>query len=501
MGNKNKRDIWKMCFTKYTSIYLCAILFFLPLIITNGYYNITESKYYYFMAVSILTFLAFAFFKILKREFDIERISIIETDIPFVLFFVAFVISAMFSCYKQDAIFGSASRYQGVITIFVYLLIYFLVSRNFKFGQNVLLSAMLGLTLVSIFGVLNCFDIDLLGFYGNLSQDNKSNYISTIGNINFYSSYICLLLPLVVCGFCLTKTKLSTVIYTLVLITGTMGAMVTSSESFVVGFATAMLIIPLFLFSDILRIKKFFTAVLIMVFTAELYMVIYQFMPIKNVRISKLLSLLFNPIVAVIVAIICFVFLYVLEKHPENLKKLKITYCLCLAFAMLILVILFLIANTNSLGILDEYFKITDKWGTYRGGIWRQCIDIYKGLSVREKLFGIGPESLYRYTVSLDVHNGRILDQAHNEYLQYLLTIGVVGLLTYLSIIGAVIFIVVKKLKNNALAIGLFSGLVAFWIQATVNIAQPFTTPIMYIFISCIAGMYYKEKEQSPKGV
>jgi len=88
------------------------------------------------------------------------------------------------------------------------------------------------------------------------------------------------------------------------------------------------------------------------------------------------------------------------------------------------------------------------------------------------------------------------MDKTHNEYLQYLLTTGIFGILSYISVIVTVLISVIKKLKSNALAVGLLSGLIAYWIQAAVNIAQPFTTPIMYIYIACIGGLLYNERSK-----
>ena len=92
-------------------------------------------------------------------------------------------------------------------------------------------------------------------------------------------------------------------------------------------------------------------------------------------------------------------------------------------------------------------------------------------------------------TASAKLFERKSLDQAHNEYLQYLMTTGLAGLTAYLGVIATTIYTVAKKLKESTLALALLTGLVAYWMQATVNIAQPFTTPIVYIYIACIAGM------------
>jgi O-antigen ligase len=81
------------------------------------------------------------------------------------------------------------------------------------------------------------------------------------------------------------------------------------------------------------------------------------------------------------------------------------------------------------------------------------------------------------------------LDQVHNEYLQYLISVGLFGLTAYLSIIVLIVKKCIGKLQSNAVAMSILCGLVAYWIQAVVNIAQPCTTPLMFLFIAILSKL------------
>ncbi len=473
-------------------IYLVFMMFGLPLIVTDGYFNITETKSVYFYILSIALVASAGFFA--KKNEAAEGKSLLEraelscTDWAMTAFCGFVFLSAVFSSYN-DVWIGVSSRYQGFITILLYVAVYFIVSRNFTAAQSFLLFSVLAFSAVSIIGVLNCFDVDVFGFYDGINENYKTLFLSTIGNINFYSSYMCLLMPLVVCGFCLGEGKISRAVYTVALVIGSLGMMVTSSESFVVGFASSLMIMPLFFYSRLHRYKRYLVSIIIIVLSSQAYMLVYRLYGKANLAVSKLLSVFVNPVVAVVIVLVCLIAYLIAAKAPKGVAVIKKVYPVLLAALVVGIAVCFILANTVGIDRFNGLFKITSEWGTYRGKIWRFCVNEYLDFGIKDKLFGVGPESLSRITAGAKLFERKSLDQAHNEYLQYLMTTGIFGLSAYLGVIGTTIYTVIKKLRESTFAVALLAGLVSYWMQAAVNIAQPFTTPIVYIYIACIAGM------------
>ncbi len=484
-----------------TGIFLSALIFGLPLVYTNGYYNITETKSGFYYGVSIVFLFVTLIFSIIRFSLDkkgenSEKVSLrlYPMDTALLVFGFFVLMSGILSQYQSDVWLGGASRYQGVITVLLYIAVYFAVSRNYSFSQLFLIAAIVSFSLVCIIAVLNCFNIDLLGIYKYIPAYYKTMFISTIGNINFYSSYLCLIFPLVLCGFCSTREILSRVIYTCALVIGACGMVVSGSESFVIGFVFSVLIFPFFLMKDSEKLKKFLIGVLIILMSAQLFRLVFELVSEKNSVIARLMEFILSPVVTALIFVICISIIFVLHKFPEKRNAVKLTYYIAFAVFMSGIILLFILANTRGLGELDIYFRFSDSWGSYRGGIWKQCIEVYSSLSVKDKLFGVGIESAYRVLQDNLMNSGLNLDQAHNEYLQYLLTTGVFGLISYLGVIITTVVTVVKNQRNNTFVIALLCGLIAFWFQGLVNIAQPFTTPIMYVFISMIGGQNLQSK-------
>lgn len=476
-------------------IYLVLLMFGLPLIVTDGYFNITETKSVYFYVLSIFLIVAAGFFASKNKEGTqtgesslIRRAQLSHMDKAMLVFCFFVFLSALFSSHP-DVWLGVSSRYQGFITVLIYVVVYFIISRNFTSAQSFLLFSVLAFSVVSVIGVLNCFDIDVFGLYDGINANYKTMFLSTIGNINFYSSYICLLMPLVVSGFCLSDAKISRGVYTVALVIGSLGMMVTSSESFVVGFASSLMIMPLFFYNRIHRFKRYLISLIIIVLSSQAYMLVYKSYGEANLAVSKMLSVFVNPFVAATVIVLCLGAYFIACKAPKGIGIMKKVYPVLLGAFVLGICLSFILANTVGIERFNGLFKITSEWGTYRGKIWNFCVNEFFGFGLKDKLFGIGPESLNYITAGAKLFEGKSLDQAHNEYLQYLMTTGIFGLGAYLGVIGTTIYTVIKKLRESTLAVALLAGLISYWMQAAVNIAQPFTTPIVYIYIACIAGM------------
>ncbi len=477
----------------FTPVFVCLLMLALPLVISNGYYNTTKTKstcFYVlacaFVALTVLFYGGSAVFR--RQKPHLRKTAIQPSDIAMLFFAGTVVLSAVLSDFQKDVWIGEAARYQGALTVCLYAAVYFCIRFGFRVPRFFVPFAALGFCAVCIFGVLNCFDIDLLGFYAPIAAKYKPLYISTIGNINFYSSYLCLLLPLVLYSFCMAEKRWEKVFYSVSLVVGGAGMMVTGSESFAVGFVAALAVMILFGFDNVQLFKRTLIGIFVLTLTAQVFMLFYNHAPVANVEISLLLSYFVKPYISVPL-LAAAVFLYLLaHRFSHLLPKLKCVYVTLLVIGVSGTVLLFVLTNTVGMESLNSVFLIDDKWGTNRGMIWKQCLSLFGDCSLKEKLFGIGPEALQRISDGNAVSAGRTLDQAHNEYLQYLLTVGIFGLIAYLSIPATVIVRVVKTAGREPLMIGLFCSLTAYWTQATVNIAQPFTTPIMFVFVAVLCG-------------
>lgn len=141
------------------------------------------------------------------------------------------------------------------------------------------------------------------------------------------------------------------------------------------------------------------------------------------------------------------------------------------------------------------------QWGSNRGYVWGLTPKLFADLSLWEKLFGAGPDAVAHllnpaYTLEMTAINGSPFDSMHNEYLQYLLCGGVVGLFCWLGVL----------LSHGRAALcgpdeqgrGVGWALTAYAVQAVFNIATPATTPVLFVLLAC-CGAPARADEAPPR--
>lgn len=158
------------------------------------------------------------------------------------------------------------------------------------------------------------------------------------------------------------------------------------------------------------------------------------------------------------------------------------------AAAALFLFYTYVDTDTKLTGML-KLFRFRDKWGTNRGGVWVRCMKLFAQSDWRVKLFGFGPDLLKKpladaYGAEIAAYCNLSFNNAHNEYIQYLLTHGALGLTAYLTFAVGACASLFRRARKSAAAAGLLAGALAYLLHAAVNVNQPITTPLLFLFLS-----------------
>ena len=158
------------------------------------------------------------------------------------------------------------------------------------------------------------------------------------------------------------------------------------------------------------------------------------------------------------------------------------------AAAALFLFYTYVDTDTKLTGML-KLFRFRDKWGTNRGGVWVRCMKLFAQSDWRVKLFGFGPDLLKKpladaYGAEIAAYCNLSFNNAHNEYIQYLLTHGALGLTAYLTFAVGACASLFRRARKSAAAACLLAGALAYLLHAAVNVNQPITTPLLFLFLS-----------------
>ena len=140
-------------------------------------------------------------------------------------------------------------------------------------------------------------------------------------------------------------------------------------------------------------------------------------------------------------------------------------------------------------------------YGSGRIHIWKRSLSV-----VPNNLWnGVGIDNFFYAFDSddrlIDVHSKLLVDKAHNEYLQKLVTEGIFSLVIYLVLlftifIKSLIKIIKFRDTNGVLHIVLFLGFTAYCIQAFFNISIISVAPYFYIIMGLLCSLVKKVKNE-----
>ena len=522
-------------------LWVMAMFTIFPLIYNDFYFDILQTKYYTVLTLSIIMILAlivicgFAggfknfFDNLNKKGFAVwfkEEFSI--WDICIMVFWLMSALSTAFAGrFIMESITGDKGRYSGLLLISIYVILYFTVSRMFSFGK-VYFTVFLAVSIpVCLFGYTDYFNMDILGFKEKISPEQWPIFTSTIGNINTYTAVLAFYIAIAGTLFITTPFKSDNgrgesigkiVFYYVIMLMNFIALAMGTSDNGYLTLAAFFGLVPFVAFRTMEGVRRF----ILTIFTYLLGIKIIQLINIsyagKVLGISGLYDFIsdFKYLDLIIVALaIVVIIMYVLEyrkkeKRRDNEVLLRSLRYIWLAILVIIFAaIVFMGMKINSdvtaakekYGALADYFVFNDSWGTFRGYIWRAAVEEYMKFPLLHKIFGSGPDTFGLYigllrNEEMTSVTGQFFDATHNEYIQFLFTLGPIATIAYIL---ALILPSVEALRtrlfylrDNTMLPYLYAcaiAVICYATQAVVNLNLPVVTPFLWIFLSIMVAI------------
>ncbi len=509
--------------TKYTiknalvNYYLLLMFTLFPLFFTQKYSNIRHDKYYIFLIFSMI--LAVVEFMIIisdeqtqPRKNDLKWYKGLSvTDWSMLILLAVYTLSTVLCGDVMDAITGNQGRNNGLLLMAAYTAVYFVITREYRFFEYVFAALAAGSGIVYLLALLNYFYIDPLHMFEGYEAQYVADFSSTIGNKNLLASFICICLPVVVMLFINTRNKRFRRLYFGVSAIGFPALLVADSDSGFLGFFAFLAVMLLYYIRRPQKLCLYFFSLFAMLLGAKALRLFSLLMKDISKGFTDIPAFFIydNGISYIIIGlcgILALLFFMINKKNP-GAEFPRIVFFVALAIviiacgAVVYLFMYYTFINTSApLNEVMSYFRFNDKWGTHRGYMWRKSIEIFCGFNIKDMLLGCGPDTFYTafspYFNELYIRFGDgSTNCAHNEYLNYLVTTGIFGLLAYVSFIGSFIVRAVKYAKSNPMIIVCCGGVLCYCIQAVVNIAQPITTPLMILLLAVGEALCRQAKE------
>lgn len=521
MSDSNSKIEYKPTSTYNTrnfivNIYLLVMFTFFEMFLTAQYAKARTNKFLLFIiltsaltvAVTVISYL-YSSDKDPQTKLTSEKpfFKMSVTDIGFIAFFVCAGITTIVSDYKYESLIGGPnSRDNGLLLIFLYLLVYFIVSRYYYYKSYILVAFLVFGSIISGLAVLHFYYIDPLGIMKGYSDSVINDFGTTIGNKNTIASYMCIFLPFTIMMFVVQKNRLVRIVSAVSIAFAYMGLLVAGSNSGYIGLF-AMLF---FMFLVCIRNAKLFRNLMValtIMFSSGLILRLLSFVLKKDKGYEQIgKTLIYSKYALIIIAFfaLCSAILYFLCKNnsvavkwPKNiLTAIVLLFGIsALSFCVYLFIKYTFIDTKTDIGALSQIFRFDDRWGTHRGFMWINGVKDFLHFDFIHILFGSGCDTFYyvfepHFEELYERFSNTSTNTIHSEYLNYLVTQGVLGLLSYMTILVSIIIRAFKASKENLLALVFIFPVIAYAAQAVVNIYQPITTPFLIIFIAlseCIA--------------
>ena len=405
---------------KAITIILTILILVVPMAIMpsiNNYYNIPKVIVLLLGGTLLLVFLL-ANYK--KMEID-------NKDVLLLIFGILIFISTMLSSNINTSILGSRRRYEGMLVLFTYILIYFCAKKflNYKNKNNLLKVLYVIYISICILGVLQ--------YYIKIPNQNlypifNKGVCGTFGNTNFIGSFLSLGIPIFTILYIIKGKKLS--------------------------FITSILV---FFCLIACGARSSWVAFAVFVFILLIYLI-----KMKNKEYLKRTAILF----------VCFALIFTyLFTVKSSFVKTKVKT----------------ISNEVKVATTQG---VNEKMGSNRIQIWRITIDLIKKYPIfgvgTDNLKSALHNNLTTDYIEFIERTKVGIDKAHNEYLQIAVTLGIPALVVYLVFIVLVLKGKEKQIFNNLNIFIIYSSIICYLVQAFFNISTIGIAPLFWFALGLI---------------
>lgn len=493
-------------------IYLFSMFSFFLFYFDDYYFNITETRYNVFKICTIFLLVCYCMiglfeiiYHILCKEKNWLRSTIKSffhtlnlADIALILFVSIHILSMMLNAdYRYEIWHGNAARYMGVEFYILILLVYLILSRVIEKVKPVILCFSLSVSLVSLLAILNFVGIDPFGFYTLLSARQIPVFLSTIGNINFLSSLICISFPITGFLYMSSSHKGDRIFYLINSIIAFIGMVLSSSDSGFLGCGMFFYVSLLVVCKNYHRLQRWFLLLTTCLAGSKLVVSIVLLFPDGSHELDTTSRFLTTGLCSWIFLLLCVIFLILLTIGKAQIKKwiaklplraILIGFFLAAVLLFLGIVYYFTVVDpTYELGEFKNYLRFDMAWGTSRRYIWDRSLTAFHEFTFPQKIIGFGPGTLYFAvgTFLNDLTNN--YDNAHSEYIQYLVTVGITGLFTYcVFLYYSLRYAFQRMYRDNIYLIAFGLSFFVYIVQASINLNQIFTTPIFFLIAALL---------------
>ncbi len=511
-------------------IYLAAMLGVFALFTYDVRYRAMDNAKGMFFSVATY-FLAFALFCIMLHTLITKRRTLFTEggvllgaigrlsalDYAVLAYGLIGLISMLASQEPSLSFSGGESRSEGYRAMLLYCFAYFAMSRFYAHRPHVFPLFAACASAVALIGVLQFYGYDwffLTASAAPVAQPYGAGiFQTTFGNVNILSSFLCITIPMFAVLYIRTESKLQYFYLAASLLCWYQLLMGRADSGFIALGAAFVLLLP-FILTDARSLMK------LLFYMAGAALLAFVFSQIAADKVGEnidgvsraIFGLGFKLLIAALAlfAAAAFVYFFIIKRNRrlDKLRKAAVIVTICCIAAVLLFGFFYPAAEDD--GFIYEYTQairgnLSDRFGSWRGFVWTRSAALYAMQPPLKKIIGVGPGM---FAVTFTPVFGEesvaitsvLYDRVHNEYLQTLITMGILGLLAYLAILISALARA-RKHSNNPTVLALGSAVLCFYLQLFFNFSVMIVAPFLWIFLGMLANQAPKLKIFKAKDV
>lgn len=512
------------------TVVVAAVCVVVPLYVKDGYHQIGNAKYEAYrrimtggFGVLLVVAAVYGICRIIQRISSgntglPERSRISLTDQFVLAYLILTGISVVSGGFYEDVLWGVSGWNMGLLSQVSFVLLYLFLSRFGRYYKGVLVVLCMTAAVVFTIGILHRLMIDPIGFYEGLTNGQKAQFLSTLGQATWYASFMAVTLPVGIGVFLYAEHLKWRIVAGGYMMLGFCTLVTQNSDSAYFALAGVMLLFFMMCCESSAALCRF-TAVLVMFFAAgKIMSPLMRLHPNPDLTPDFVTELMWDSGLTwgllVISLVLTAVFYIASGKSSQGkslsrsmgqgngrysetvIRRLRIgAMGAVLGLLFLTVLVIFLQAQGRLPAALADkvsavsYLNWSCEWGNGRGKIWSFSCRMISEESLCRRIFGVGPDCFNSYAKAYHrdevrlLWGEKLLTNAHNEWLTMLINGGILGAAAYAGIYVTQIRRCLRGWRQNYLLVGMAASCVSYMCYNFFCYQQVLCTPFVFILM------------------
>ena len=402
------------------------------------------------------------------------------------LFALACVASCARAGFESAVLLGDEGRYAGLFFMLSCAAAFFLMALWLPRGGALPGAFMLCGAAVSLLGTANLAGLDPLGFYAQIRPGQEQMFLATIGNVDFFGTY--LLMPFSLAGGCALlgsgrRVRAFSAACAIAMLPGLAAA---RTESAALGLCVACF--TLFALSGD-SLKRMALALALwgagMLAHPAVFLLAEQ-SPYDPMYFGLPLALAAEGAGLLLGALLLAAALCLLALSRRGAgapgKRRLVLLCAALTAAAVLALLAAIVwftafAPQAPLGEAADILRFDDSWGSQRGFVYVRALRAFAGFDPPGKLFGGGMELTRRiltpYFDNPAMPAADAYNDAHCQILQMLITCGLFGCAAFVGFYLSVLALLLRRAGRDPVLVGALAAVTSYGVTLLINVTQP----------------------------